>query len=95
MDNSCSNFINHLPTHAAQTYFDFPAFENVEDYLDIQFRLLREDFVATIREGIKAFKKNPSLRGPERFRSGDVKVYENFTVLVPIFGQNGMNYVVQ
>ena len=73
----------------------FAAYDNIEEYLDIQFRLLREDFVSTIRQGIKAFKQNPNLKGPERFRSGDVKAYENFVIKKPVFGRTGMNYIVQ
>ena len=71
------------------------AFHSVDDYLDIQFRLLREDFVSTIRKGIKDFKDNPHLTGANRFRSGEVKVYENFTVLTPNFGKSGITYLIK
>ncbi|XP_067947233.1 NFX1-type zinc finger-containing protein 1-like [Watersipora subatra] len=71
------------------------AFESVDDYLDIQFRLLREDFVSTLRLGIQEFKKNPNLQGPNCFRSGDVKIYENLEVSSPYFGQNGLVYVAK
>ena len=67
----------------------------MDDYLDIQFRLLREDFVSTIRQGVKDFKANPNLVGANRFRSGDVKVYEKFTVLTPNFGKSGITYRIK
>lgn len=70
----------------------FAGYDSIDDYLDVQFRLLREDFVSTIREGIKGFKKNPILSGANRFKSGDVKIYENFTILSPNFGRNGITY---
>ena len=31
---------------------DVGAFSSVNDYLDVQFRLLREDFLQPLREGI-------------------------------------------
>lgn len=31
-------------------------YENVEHYVDVQFRLLREDFIAPMREGIQCYK---------------------------------------
>lgn len=64
-------------------------FAGVDDYLDIQFRLLREDFIYTLRNGIKEHIENPLQR------SGDVRVYENMTILTPNFGKNGLNYFVQ
>ncbi|KAF6035809.1 ZNFX1 [Bugula neritina] len=70
------------------------AFDGVEDYLDVQFRLLREDFVSTLRTGIRDYRDNPHLTGDHRFRSGDVKAYENFTITSPNFGRNGITYVV-
>lgn len=32
------------------------SYDNVEHYLDVQFRLLREDFIAPLREGIQYYK---------------------------------------
>ena len=64
-------------------------FASVDDYLDIQFRLLREDFIYTLRNGIKEYTENPFQKG------GDVRVYENITILTPNFGRSGINYLVQ
>lgn len=33
------------------------SYENVEHYIDVQFRLLREDFIAPMREGIQCYKE--------------------------------------
>jgi len=32
------------------------SYDNVEHYLDVQFRLLREDFIAPMREGVQCYK---------------------------------------
>lgn len=32
------------------------AYQNVEHYLDVQFRLLREYFISSLREGIQFYK---------------------------------------
>lgn len=37
-------------------------YDNIDQYLDIQFRLLREDFIRPLREGICDYIKNPSLK---------------------------------
>lgn len=34
------------------------AYQSVEDYLDIQFRLMREDFISPLREAVTEFLKN-------------------------------------
>ena len=67
----------------------------MDDYLDVQFRLLREDFISTLRNGIKDYKENPRLTGANRFRSGDVKVYDGLSVMNPCFSRDGMTYRVK
>ncbi|XP_025408044.1 NFX1-type zinc finger-containing protein 1-like isoform X1 [Sipha flava] len=41
-------------------------YDNVEHYIDVQFRLLREDFIAPMREGIQCYKEvtkfNPDVK---------------------------------
>ena len=71
------------------------AYDDPEDYLDIQYRLLREDFVSTLRLGIQEYKKSLSTTSNKHFRSGNVKVYENLTILTPNFGRSGITYHVQ
>ncbi|KAG5870922.1 hypothetical protein JTB14_004143 [Gonioctena quinquepunctata] len=45
-------------------------YRNVEHYLDVQFRLLREDFVAPLRKGICQYLDNPNLK-----RYDDIKIH--------------------
>ena len=52
-------------------------FKNLDSYLDIQFRPLREDFVRPLREGIKEFKENDART------SRDIKVYHGVRILFP------------
>ena len=70
-------------------------FSNADDYLDVQFRLLREDFISTIRNGIKDYRKNQKLKGSERFKSGDVKLYDDLYVAGTCFGRDGISYIMR
>ncbi|RZC41795.1 NFX1-type zinc finger-containing protein 1-like, partial [Asbolus verrucosus] len=44
-------------------------FKNVEEYLEIQFRLLREDFVAPLRESIAQYRKNNKAENIDVFKN--------------------------
>jgi hypothetical protein len=48
-------------------------YDNVEHYIDVQFRLLREDFIAPMREGIQCYKE------VTKFNS-DVKMIPNMHI---------------
>lgn len=49
-------------------------YDNVLHYLDIHFRLLREDCISSIRQGIQQYRNDPN------FVSVDVSVYKNVKV---------------
>ncbi|XP_050539011.1 NFX1-type zinc finger-containing protein 1-like [Daktulosphaira vitifoliae] len=55
------------------------SYHSIEHYLDVQFRLLREDFVAPLREGIQFYKK--SLKGStldkKQKRINNIRIYHN------------------
>lgn len=53
------------------------AYHDVEHYLDVQFRLLREDFVAPLREGIKVYKENNRNCIDARKKLNDIHIYRN------------------
>ncbi|CAG0882921.1 unnamed protein product [Darwinula stevensoni] len=53
------------------------AYMNVEHYLDVQFRLLREDFVAPLRNGLKEYLLGGM--GRKNFRHQDIRVYTGVT----------------
>lgn len=38
------------------------AYKNVEHYLDVHFRLMREDLISTIRESLISYIKNPKRK---------------------------------
>ena len=59
-----------------------------QHYLDVQFRLLREDFVGPLREGINEHLHNPTLRG------GDVRVYRNVKIQQPVCLAMGIGFEI-
>ncbi|XP_060580703.1 NFX1-type zinc finger-containing protein 1-like [Ruditapes philippinarum] len=73
------------------------SYENLHDYLDVHFRLLREDFVGPLRDGITGLIKIMSAyKGKattsERLKELDMKIYENVRVLSPVVTQQGLCY---
>ncbi|XP_022092100.1 NFX1-type zinc finger-containing protein 1-like isoform X2 [Acanthaster planci] len=63
-------------------------YESVEHYLDVQFRLLREDFVAPLREGVTEFLTDTTGR-PQ-----DIRIYQNVVVQNRTMGENGFIYTL-
>ena len=61
-----------------------------EHYYDVQFRLLREDFIAPLRRGIKE-----CITHEKGKRNMDVNVYHNVRILEPVFTREGICYKVQ
>ncbi|XP_050297932.1 NFX1-type zinc finger-containing protein 1-like [Anthonomus grandis grandis] len=51
------------------------AYNSITHYLDIQFRLLREDFVAPLRRGITTFLRNQNKPKKEWKKLDDIKIY--------------------
>ncbi|XP_014219353.1 NFX1-type zinc finger-containing protein 1-like [Copidosoma floridanum] len=50
-------------------------YDSVDHYLDVQFRLLREDFVRPLRNGIK------ELDGTQNYRNNDFRIYRNVRLM--------------
>lgn len=64
----------------------------VEHYLDVQFRLLREDFVGPLREGIFIFKDlmNSGVDDPTMIDTiGAVRIYHSVQIENPVLGAHG------
>lgn len=59
-------------------------YENWEHYLDVQYRLLREDFIGPLRSGICSFYNG------ERY--SDIRVYENVHVVEPVCLLSGLGF---
>ncbi|XP_026819027.1 NFX1-type zinc finger-containing protein 1-like [Rhopalosiphum maidis] len=53
------------------------AYQNVEHYLDVQFRLLREDFIAPLREGMQFYKEsiNDQRQPQRRKKINNIRIY--------------------
>ena len=75
------------------------SYKDLEHYLDVQFRLLREDFIIPLRDGIKQLRANygrlvaNSTRGNKLVK--DVHVYHNVTILYPVCNGKGMVYRIR
>lgn len=50
------------------------AYQNVEHYLDVQFRLLREDFVHSVRSGVQKYLASKS-EPQRRYKFDNVRIY--------------------
>ena len=57
-----------------------------DHYLDVQFRLLREDFIAPLREGINEHSSDHRSRG--------IRTYENMHVLAPVCLVSGVGFEI-
>ena len=60
------------------------------DYLDVQFRLYREDFISTLRDGVKSI----GLKGRSSNFSSNFKVFENFHFIGTLC-KDGVKHVLQ
>ena len=63
-------------------------YSNWDHYLDVQFRLLREDFIAPLRKGIECFVQSGE-------RSSDVLVYVGVHVVAPVCLYTGIGFQIQ
>nr|XP_026689972.1 NFX1-type zinc finger-containing protein 1-like isoform X1 [Ciona intestinalis] len=71
------------------------AYNSVDDYLDVQFRLLREDFIRPLREGIQSYHKlGKDATSYQISKLDDIKVYQNVRVEFPQPSDTGMQYLV-
>ena len=69
------------------------SYHDAEHYLDVQFRLLREDFVRPLREGIAQLLERI---GSTRIGAlQDIRVYKDVRFLYPLCTSNGLHYKVQ
>ncbi|XP_033626042.1 NFX1-type zinc finger-containing protein 1-like [Asterias rubens] len=64
-------------------------YQDVEHYLDVQFRLLREDFVAPLREGIIEFLSVANSHHQ------DIRVYRNVTFQSKKMGRRSLQYTLK
>ncbi|XP_060580714.1 NFX1-type zinc finger-containing protein 1-like [Ruditapes philippinarum] len=74
-------------------------YDDLDHYLDVQFRLLREDFVGPLREGITEYIKIKTIKQDgndnKSIRKLDIKIYENVSVYTPVITEYGLCYKMQ
>ena len=63
---------------------------NCDHYLDIQFRLLREDFIHPLRLGLNHYRQNAQSN-----QNTDIHVYNRVQILEPVWLFSGIGFKIQ
>ena len=78
---------------------DERGYTDLEHYLDVQFRLVREDFIIPLREAIMELRRDSSgletSSTRDKERAKDVYFYRDVTVLYPVCHAKGMVYRIR
>lgn len=69
-------------------------YDDLETYLDIQFRLLREDYIQPLRKGVTEYRKCINEGLPVTKLRG-IKLYHSVQVMRPICSGRGINHILQ
>ena len=69
------------------------SYNDVEHYLDVQFRLLREDFVRPLREGIAQLLERLGSAKIDAYQ--DIRLYNDVRMLYPVCTSNGVHYRIK
>ncbi|XP_064247770.1 NFX1-type zinc finger-containing protein 1 [Passer domesticus] len=75
--------------------FVFGKYESTSIYLDTHFRLLREDFVRPLREGIMEVLQNLQDRNLRKKKFDDIRIYFDARIIAPSCTPDGIAYKVQ
>lgn len=70
-------------------------YESTSIYLDTHFRLLREDFVRPLREGIMEVLQNLQDRNIRKKKFDDIRIYFDARIIAPSCTPTGIAYKVQ
>ncbi|NXP31996.1 ZNFX1 protein, partial [Leiothrix lutea] len=70
-------------------------YESTSIYLDTHFRLLREDFVRPLREGIMEVLQNLQDRNLRKKKFDDIRIYFDARIIAPRCTSTGIAYKVQ
>ncbi|KAI5644350.1 AAA domain-containing protein [Phthorimaea operculella] len=65
-------------------------YEDTEHYLDVQFRLLREDCFGPLRDGINDYIQNPNKK-----KYDNIRVYHNVKFIEPFISKNKIGETIQ
>ncbi|KAK3589664.1 hypothetical protein CHS0354_015168 [Potamilus streckersoni] len=67
-------------------------YNDLEHYLDVQYRLLREDFICPLREGIREYKKNIHMK---KKKLQDLRLYYDVKIQQLASGRDGIYHQIQ
>ncbi|VDI32199.1 Hypothetical predicted protein [Mytilus galloprovincialis] len=67
----------------------FGGYDNLDHYLDIQYRLLREDFIAPLREGIREYMAAVHDMRPDK-KLHELRIYRDVQIISPICNNHGL-----
>ena len=73
-------------------------YDNVDHYLDVHFRLLREDLLIPLREGVSQLRsdRNPARpQGSNHGKAKDIRIYYDVNVLNPVCSTKRMVYRIR
>ena len=69
-------------------------YQDLDHYLDVQYRLLREDFIAPLWEGVQQYLQ--AIKSTEKMaKFRDLRIYTDAQVITPTFQNDGLCYVVR
>ncbi|XP_052107137.1 NFX1-type zinc finger-containing protein 1-like [Mytilus californianus] len=67
----------------------FGGYDNLDHYLDIQYRLLREDFIAPLRDGIREYMAAVNDMKPDT-KLHELRIYRDVQIISPICNNHGL-----
>ena len=70
-------------------------YQDLAHYLDVQFRLLRADFIIPLQNGIQAYLQRRDQLFHHRGRTEDIRLYVNTRVIGPVCRLHGVAYKIQ
>ncbi|XP_011886195.1 PREDICTED: NFX1-type zinc finger-containing protein 1 isoform X2 [Cercocebus atys] len=70
-------------------------YDSTAVYLDTHFRLLREDFVRPLREGILELLQSFEDQGLRKRKFDDIRIYFDTRIITPMCSSSGIVYKVQ
>ncbi|CAH1781587.1 unnamed protein product [Owenia fusiformis] len=69
------------------------AYQDIDHYLDVQFRLLREDFVKPLRDGIEEYKHQRTSLKQKKLQ--DIRMYQRVFIRSPLCQADGIYHKIQ
>ncbi|XP_012266799.2 NFX1-type zinc finger-containing protein 1-like [Athalia rosae] len=69
------------------------AYDSVEHYLDVQFRLLREDFIFPLRNGILEYKRLADTR-IRSTQISDIRVFQEVEIISPTIVKDKVGFII-